>query len=253
MSRLPFAFFRRRNIKEQPRALPPGLRIYAIGDVHGRLDCLLMMDAAIRRDWARRTTENALVIFLGDYIDRGSDSRDVINILKQRGFAGLPARFLMGNHEDAMLSFLEDARIGPAWTSFGGFATLASYGVKPIGGGDQNRMEQLRNGLIQNLPDSHLDFLRSLELWIELGDYLFVHAGIRPGRALADQRREDLLTIREPFFAASSLPWRVVHGHTVIDKPVLLPHRISIDTGAYASGVLTCAVIEGDRAEILDA
>jgi serine/threonine protein phosphatase 1 len=253
MSRLPFAFFRRRRPPQPMACLPGGLRVYAVGDIHGRLDCLLMLETAIRRDvQARGEVEQAIVIFLGDYIDRGPDSNAVIKVLAKGRFASLPARFLMGNHEDTMLKFLEDSAIGSAWLNYGGTATLASYGVKPIGQESDGRMEQLRKGLIEVLPRDHLTFLQSLELAIELGGYLFVHAGVRPGRALSDQRREDLLTIREPFFAARQLPWKVVHGHTVFDQPVIGLYRVSLDTGAYASGVLTCAVIEGDQVEILD-
>jgi serine/threonine protein phosphatase 1 len=152
-----------------------------------------------------------------------------------------------------MLKFLDDSTIADAWFSYGGMATLASYNVRPVGSDTDSRNEQFRKGLIQALPPSHLHFLRSLELSIEIGSYLFVHAGIRPGKPLDEQRREDMLTIRDAFFAASDLPWRVVHGHTVTDEPQVLPHRIGIDTGAYMSGVLTCVVIDGNDAHILAA
>lgn len=213
-----------------------------------------MIESAIRRDLQLRGNSGgqAIVIFLGDYIDRGPDSRAVINVLLKGRFATLPARFLLGNHEDAMLQFLDDAKIGPAWLTHGGVATLASYGVKPVGREGEDRMEQLRKGLIEVLPTEHVTFLKSLELTIELGGFLFVHAGVRPGRPLVEQRREDLLTIREPFFAAKNLPWRVVHGHTVFDRPIVGPDRVSLDTGAYASGKLACAVIEGDTVDILN-
>ena len=255
MSRFSFDFLRRRKAPARPpAALPSGLRVYAIGDVHGRLDCLLTLEPAIRRDLIKRPPAGeAIVIFMGDYIDRGPDSSAIINVLRHRRFAGLPARFLLGNHEDAMLRFLEDGKVGAAWFAHGGMATLASYGVKPGGASKDSREEQLRVGLAEALPPAHREFLESLELWIELGGFLFVHAGIRPGKAMADQRREDLLMIREPFFAATNLPWRVVHGHTVIEKPLLTKDRIAIDTGAYATGNLTCAVIEGESAEILTA
>ncbi|TZG27568.1 metallophosphoesterase [Sphingomonas montanisoli] len=253
MSRFSFDFLRRRKAPSRaPASLPSGLRVYAIGDVHGRLDCMLMLEPAIRRDLIKRPPQgDAIVIFLGDYIDRGPDSSGIINVLRHRRFAGLPARFLLGNHEDAMLRFLEDAKIGPAWFAHGGMATLASYSVKPAGESRESRDEQLRQGLIEALPAAHLAFLESLELWIELGGYLFVHAGIRPGKPIEQQRREDLLMIRDPFFAGINLRWRVVHGHTVIEKPLLTRDRISIDTGAYATGNLTCVVIEGESAEIL--
>jgi serine/threonine protein phosphatase 1 len=256
MSRSPFAFFRRRrsSADELPRALPDGLRVYAVGDIHGRLDCLLLMESAIRRDLIARPPEGeAIVIFLGDYVDRGPDSKGVVNVLLRRRFAGLSVRFLMGNHEDAMLRFLDDPRIGASWFAYGGLATLASYGVESSRLGTKGASEELSIALTEKLPLEHRDFLAGLELFIELGGYLFVHAGIRPGKPLEAQRRDDLLGIREPFLSAKDLPWRVVHGHTVVDRPVLGPSRVALDTGAYATGTLTCAVIEGAEIEILSA
>ncbi|WCT74118.1 metallophosphoesterase family protein [Sphingomonas naphthae] len=234
-------------------SLPPGLRVYAIGDVHGRLDRLMAVEAAIAAHIAAHPPEgDALVIFIGDYVDRGPDSRGVIEALAGLRFAGLPARCLMGNHEDAMLQFLESAAIGPAWFEYGGMATLASYGVKPAGPESVDRFERLRQGLVAILPDSHRRFLGDLELSIELGDYLFVHAGVRPSRAIDQQQRDDLLTIREPFLSHDKrLALRVVHGHTVTDRPVFRQNRIGIDTGAYATGMLTCLLIEGEAASIL--
>ena len=234
-------------------SLPAGLRVYAIGDVHGRHDRLCAVEAAIRADVAAGPPPGeALVIFIGDYIDRGPDSRAVIEALLDRRFAGLPTRCLMGNHEDAMLQFLESAAIGPAWFDYGGMATLASYGVKPAGPESDDRIERLRHGLVAALPDAHRRFLQDLEVSIELGDYIFVHAGIRPSRALDQQQRNDLLTIREPFLShARPFGRRVVHGHTVTDRPVFRQNRIGIDTGAYATGNLTCLRIEGEDARIL--
>lgn len=247
-------FFRKLFQRDEPpqaAALPDGLRVYAVGDVHGRLDRLLLLDAAIRRDVASRPPAGeAIAILLGDYIDRGPDSKGVVNVLTRRNFGGLKTRFLMGNHEDALLRFLEEPQSGGAWLSFGGVATLASYAVKAAEGPDRLRL--LSESLKEQLPDAHLDFYRSLELHIELGGFLFVHAGVRPGRALDRQTRNDLLTIREPFMSAKSLPWRVVHGHTVIDAAEFRSTRISLDTGAYATGTLSCAVIEGSEAILLD-
>lgn len=193
------------------------------------------------------------MIFLGDYIDRGPDSRGVVNVLIRRNFAGLAARFLLGNHEDAMLKFLNDASTGDPWFAYGGLATLASYGVRPLGGIRSDRLTRLRDGLLAVLPPPHISFIHSLELSIEIGGFLFVHAGVRPGRELVAQRREDLLTIREPFLASSNLTWRVVHGHTIFNDAAIGPHRISLDTGAYATGRLSCAVIEGESVDLLQA
>jgi serine/threonine protein phosphatase 1 len=235
--------------------LPPGERIYAIGDVHGRLDKLVALEAQIAAHAAASPPPpDASVILLGDYIDRGPDSRGVVEHLLSRTLAGLPTRCLLGNHEAALLEFLESPAIGPAWLSFGGMATLASYGVTQPSQPVADRMEWLRQDLAGKIPRTHLDFLRGLEHSIERGGFLFVHAGVRPGRGLDRQSLTDLLEIREPFLGhRGALPWRVVHGHTVTDAPELLPHRIGIDTGAYASGRLTCAVIEGEGVDLLTA
>lgn len=233
--------------------LPPGLRVYAVGDVHGRFDCLGQIERAIARDHAARApVDEALVIFLGDYVDRGLASRDVVDRLSEPGFAGLPARYLIGNHEDALLRFLADPRAAVAWLSWGGVATLASYGITVAPNPTITQLMTAQRAFAAALPLAHHDFLARLEVAIELGDYLFVHAGIRPGVALARQRRADLIEIREPFLSYQErLPRRVVHGHTVTADPVILPSRISIDTGAYATGRLTAAMIEDDRVEIV--
>lgn len=233
--------------------LPAGQRVYAIGDVHGRLDKLRTMEAAVADHFQRSAEiDAATVIFLGDYIDRGPESRGVVEHLLPRRFAGLPTRCLLGNHEAAMLEFLEQPAIGPAWLSYGGVATLASYGVSIPPGPGPDRMEALRQGLLAQVPRAHVAFMEGLETWIQLGGYLFVHAGVRPGRPLEKQSKTDMLEIREPFLShRRALPWRVVHGHTVSDQPEVRSHRIGIDTGAYASGRLTCAVIEGHSVELL--
>jgi serine/threonine protein phosphatase 1 len=248
-------FSRLRNLGRQADLpeLPAGLRVYAVGDIHGRFDCLEQLERRIARHAAEAApAEEALVIFLGDYVDRGPQSRQVIDRLAAGSFAGLRARYLMGNHEDAMLGFLQDAPAHADWLSFGGVATLASYGVRPSLTASRDDIVAMQHALLEAVPRAHVRFLESLELWIELGGYLFVHAGIRPGLALGAQRRMDLLAIREPFLSTkAALPWRVVHGHTVLPEPILGPFRISLDTGAYATGRLSCAVIEGPAATLL--
>ncbi|MGL4314845.1 MAG: metallophosphoesterase [Sphingomonas sp.] len=247
--------FRRSDRDAAPAVyrLPPGMRVYAVGDVHGRFDCLGQIERAIARDHAARAPiAEALVIFLGDYIDRGLGSNDVLDRLTQPGFAGLPTRYLIGNHEEAMLRFLADPRDAAAWLNWGGAATLASYGITVSPAPTTGQLTTAQRALAAALPKAHRDFLTQLELAIELGDYLFVHAGIRPGVPLSRQRRADLLEIREPFLSSElRLPRRVVHGHTVTADPVILPSRISIDTGAYATGRLTAAMIEDDRVDII--
>ena len=246
-------FFRRPPKVIDEHRLPDGERVYAVGDVHGHLGCLDRIEAKIVADISDRPPIGcATVIFLGDYIDRGDDSRGVIERLTSRRFAGLPARFLIGNHEDAMLHFLASPRDSADWLSFGGAATLASYGIRVGGSPAAGHMSSLAEQLGKALPESHLQFLRDLELFILIGDFLFVHAGIRPNVALQRQTRRDMLTIREPFLSHHDvMPWRVVHGHTIVDVPTIARNKISLDTGAYATGSLTCAAIEGNEVRIL--
>lgn len=234
-------------------ALPDGLRVYAVGDIHGRFDCLAKLEDRIADyEASALPSRESMVIFLGDYVDRGPSSREVLQRLALGKFAGLPARYLLGNHEDAMLGFLETPDAYADWLSYGGMATLASYGVRPPARLDANGLSRIRCDLLHAVPPEHIGFLRTLELSMQLGDYLFVHAGVRPGLPLDQQRRTDLLTIREPFLSSKTpLPWRVVHGHTVLPEPIVEEFRISLDTGAYATGRLSCAVIVGNGALLL--
>jgi diadenosine tetraphosphatase ApaH/serine/threonine PP2A family protein phosphatase len=246
-------FFRRPAEVVEVHRLPEGERVYAVGDIHGHLDCLCAMEERIEADLRdHQPVSRATVIFLGDYIDRGLASREVVEKLLARRFAGLPARYLLGNHEDAMLHFLASPRDGADWLSFGGTATLASYGVWAGGAPSASLMPSLARQLSERLPPSHLEFLQGLELSILMGGFLFVHAGVRPGLPLAKQSRRDLLTIRDPFLACTELlPWRVVHGHTIVERAVVAANKISLDTGAYATGLLSCAVIEGAAVRLL--
>lgn len=227
--------------------VPPGTRVYAIGDIHGRADLLAELVGRIAEDARRSAAPTRRIVFLGDYVDRGPHSREVIDLV----LGGLPGGFdaitLKGNHEDFMLRFIEDARIGPGWLMNGGGATLLSYGARmPERGGTIERLDQLRRQLCANLPDRHLRFLRGLGRWHVEGDYFFVHAGIRPGVPLDEQQDEDILWIREEFLDDAGDHGKiVVHGHTIARSPEVRPNRIGIDTGAYATGVLTCLVLEG--------
>lgn len=240
--------FLRRRPPASTHRLPEGLRVYAVGDVHGRDDCLADMERRIGDDLARwPCAGDAAVIFLGDYVDRGPASAAVLERLAPRRFAGLPARLLLGNHEAAMLQFLADPIGGEEWLDWGGRETLASYGVGPEGA-----PRALAVALAEAMPTAHLAVLRELELSIELGGFLFVHAGLRPGVPLERQRRLDLLMIREPFLSSTRVgPHRVVHGHTIAPAVELLPHRIGVDTGAFATGVLSAVAIEGEEVAIL--
>ena len=231
--------------------------VYAIGDVHGRLDLLQALVADILTDIiAAQPAARPLLILLGDYIDRGDESAGVIGFLAAlKAHPALEVRALKGNHEQAILTFMEDPRLGPRWTGYGGDTTLASYGVRtPDAEADADAWAQARASLAEALPPSHLEFLQALELMIEVGDYLFVHAGIRPRVALDAQTEHDVLWIREDFLEASSHCGKVVvHGHTPAAEVEIKANRIGIDTGAYATGVLTALRLEGATRTLIQA
>lgn len=229
--------------------------VYAVGDVHGRLDLLEPLIRQIAADVldvgpARRP----VLVFVGDYVDRGLESKGVIDrILALRAEAAFEVRTLKGNHEEAMISFLNDAAAGPEWCEYGGAQTLASYGVaQPKLRGDAAEWERTREEFGRLIPASHLAFLSSLELILTIGDYAFVHAGLRPGLSIEDQDAHDLMWIRDVFLNERR-PFEkvVVHGHTPEEEPYIGPSRIGIDTGAYATGVLTAVRLAGEERTIL--
>ena len=230
-----------------PATLPPGTRVYAVGDVHGCLDKLVAIHAAIAQDLAARPIQDLRLIHLGDYVDRGPDTAGVIaRLAASETPAGITTVInLMGNHEDLMLAAI-DTPTDPAvqtWMMNGGANSLHSWGI-PLGTDPATWAARL--------PPAHLAFLRGLTLRHELGGYLFVHAGLRPGVPLAQQSRHDQLWIREPFLSsAADLGAVVVHGHTPRLRPEIKRNRIGIDTGAVMGGVLTCAVLEADRVAFL--
>lgn len=229
--------------------IPPGVICYAVGDVHGRLDLLDRLLAVIGEDAAKSPGQRRVLILLGDYVDRGPASRGVVDrLLELAREAALEIWTLKGNHEEALLSFLDDPRFGAAWSEHGGGATLLSYGVAPPRlKSDEAGWTQTHAAFREALPADHLDFFRELDLVRELGDYVFVHAGVKPGRPLERQLERDLLWIREEFLAlAEPLAGRVVvHGHTPMEEPQTTRGRIGVDTGAYATGVLTAVRLEG--------
>ncbi len=236
---------------------PAGTSVYAIGDIHGRADLLTKMHKRIGADAGKRARGNRkIVVYLGDYIDRGAKSRQVIDMLLRSPLEGFEAVFLKGNHEDYMLGFLEGVGDGMGWLFNGGAATIASYGIAPPGGAylQDGALDALRVALTAAIPAEHRAFLANLKLHHSEGGYLFVHAGIRPEVALADQSADDLMWIREEFLGSGAdHDCRVVHGHTITWSPEVLPNRIGIDTGAYVSGALTCLVIEGAETRFLTA
>ena len=241
-------FLRRALVAATPR-VAHGLAIYAIGDIHGRLDLLTDLLAQVAADAERHPVDQQRrLVFLGDYIDRGTESRGVVDALLDLSWPGFTHTFLMGNHEEAMLEFLDEQTDGVGWLTYGGLETLISYGVSvrklPT---DAASATELRDALREAVPPRHVDFLRRCVLSHVEGDYVFVHAGVRPGRSLEQQDRRDLLWIREEFLRApGALPGKVVvHGHTICDSPQDLGHRIDIDTGAFVSGQLTCLILRG--------
>jgi serine/threonine protein phosphatase 1 len=238
----------------RPFHVPHDHRVYAIGDIHGEAGLLRRLLAKLQADSAARDDGQAeTVIFLGDYIDRGPESRQVLDILTGDPFPGAQLRFVRGNHEQALLDFLVSPLETQSWLNFGGVETLASYGLRvPPGLSDPARLTGLAADLAARLPPRHLDFLRRTELMVIEGDYVFVHAGIRPGVPLPSQRPDDLLWIREGFIDRPLVAdFAVVHGHTIVDVPLLEGSRIAIDTGAYATGRLTAVALSGSERRII--
>jgi serine/threonine protein phosphatase 1 len=226
-----------------------GRLIYAIGDIHGRADLLARLLETIQADSeATGPEQQPVVITLGDYVDRGADSRGVIDQTIAAAASGrFEFRALMGNHEEILLNFLEDPQIAPLWREFGGLQTLRSYGVPPPR--PRARPEdwvEVQQKFRERLPAQHFDFIGGLELMAVYGDYAFVHAGAKPGVALEAQDRRALLWIRDEFLEADHAFGKIiVHGHTPAPAPFVGPTRIGVDTGAYATNVLTAARLYG--------
>jgi serine/threonine protein phosphatase 1 len=193
------------------------------------------------------------VVYLGDYVDRGLDSKGVLDLLLNNPLAGFDTVYLKGNHEDTLLRFLQDISVGPDWFAIGGNATVLSYGVRtPQGLSTAQRFEHIWSELPSCIPQDHLEFFLELELMYQAGDYLFVHAGIRPGTPLDQQNPEDLMWIREEFLSSKQEYGAiVVHGHSIRNRPDIQNQRIGIDTGAFATNVLTCLVLEGTTKRFL--
>jgi serine/threonine protein phosphatase 1 len=224
--------------------VPEGERVYAVGDLHGRLDLLEKMLAAIAADAAGAQRRNSIV-FLGDYVDRGPNSKGVIDRLIALDWPGWGKYFLRGNHDQAVLDFLADANSYRAWRDVGAAETLLSYGVYPPRFGTEDAFVAACVEFADKLPSAHRDFLDNLAYRHQAGDYYFAHAGVRPGIALDKQMPEDLLWIREDFLLFDGgLEKIIVHGHTPQEQPARRGCRIGVDTGAYASGRLSAVVLE---------
>ncbi|MBF0427824.1 MAG: serine/threonine protein phosphatase [Magnetococcales bacterium] len=228
--------------------LPDGVRLYAVGDIHGRADLLRRIHTLIAEDEAETSVlQRKIIVYLGDYIDRGDDSKGVIDLLLDEPLLGYERVFLKGNHEAEFQDFLVNPTAGHVWTQYGGLSTALSYQVRVPGRvSAEQRMRELRDQMLEAVPQNHHSFFTSLRFRYELGDFFFVHAGIRPGLPLGQQKPPDLLWIREPFLTYKGrLEKMVVHGHSITELPFVSHNRIGIDTGAYHSGHLTCLVLEG--------
>ena len=237
-----------------PSAVPAGTRLYAVGDIHGRADLLEALLQEIAEDAVRHPeTGTKQLIYLGDYVDRGPASSAVIDMVLHDAPPGFEVVPLMGNHEEMMLRFLEDIAVGRTWMMNGGDATLLSYGVEPPSMfAGTPRVHHAQQEFAERLPARHKRFLEGLAVSHVEGDYLFVHAGVRPGIALDQQRTEDLLWIRDEFLGSDrDFGKVVVHGHSITRDPEFRPNRIGIDTGAYRSNQLTCLVLEGTERRLL--
>ena len=233
--------------------VPAGAALYAIGDIHGRLDLLAPLVALIRTEAAAAKT---IVVTLGDYIDRGADSRGVVEMLADLAQTpGIEAHFLRGNHDQILLEFLEDPTVGPYWRRVGGGETLFSYGVEPPGTRKHmERWQAARDAFAASLPERHLRFFQDLNLSFTWGDYFFAHAGALPGTPLEAQTEEHLLWIRKPFLEHEGRFDRiVVHGHTPAAEAYADHRRVGLDTGAYMTGVLSACRFEGGGRRLIQA
>ncbi len=229
----------------------PNIRIAAFGDIHGRIDLLHKLAPALDKA-AQDPSRSLLEIYLGDYVDRGSNPKAVIQYLIDRlSLTDRRVICLAGNHEEMMVAALDSDKDFKKWLDFGGQSTLLSYGVSPVHTGKD--ITKIREAFIKALPQSHVDFLRNLPTSYAHAGFFFVHAGVRPKVPLENQKNEDLLWIRNPFLTSFiDFGAVIVHGHTPAAKPVFKPNRIGIDTGAYRTGVLTCLFITSEKIFVQD-
>jgi serine/threonine protein phosphatase 1 len=248
----PLPGIQRLSVRGRPPSLPAGVRIYSVGDIHGRLDLLNTLLSRIHTDLERRPTGKALYVFLGDYIDRGPSSRDTIDRLIEHGKRS-DSRFLKGNHEVIAIRCLSDRSLIDQWMRLGGLETLISYGVGPEILANGKQFAELQTAFHDALPQSHLRFLGGLQSSFSYGDFFFAHAGVKPGVELSRQKDSDLLWIRDDFLCSNvDFGKIVVHGHTPTHEIEVASNRINIDTGAFATGRLTSLVIEESSISVID-
>ena len=240
------------RVRGRRPSLPAELRIYAIGDIHGRLDLLNELLARISSDIALRPTVKPLYVFLGDYIDRGSASRETIDRLIEHGKTH-ESIFLKGNHELIAIKCLSDRGLFDQWLRLGGLETLVSYGVPAETLANGKQIAELQSAFHGALPQAHFRFFRDLKNSFECGDFFFAHAGVKPNVELSRQKENDLLWIRGEFLTSKDDFGKIiVHGHTPAREIEVGPNRINIDTGAFATGRLSCLVLEGEELSVID-
>ncbi len=240
---------RRRTVR-----LPDDTVVWAIGDVHGRRDLLEPLVAELLADLSRSPARRKVVVFLGDYVDRGPESCGVIELLAcLPGAHPFEFHFLRGNHEDRMEAFLTDPSVGPSWCDYGGREALLSYGIDaPVRRDDLEGWAITSQALNRAMKEAHKTFLANQEMSLGIGDYFFTHAGAKPGVPLESQSKHDLMWVRQ-LFLDDPRPFDrvVVHGHTPTEKVHIDHRRIGVDTGAYATGVLTALRLEGESRWLL--
>lgn len=242
---------RRSDERRMAARIPDGQRVYAIGDIHGRSDLLVELLGRLKADALGFEGEITLVC-VGDYIDRGPDSKGVVDVLLAEIPASWKTVFLRGNHEQAMLDFLAEPATRGEWLAWGGMQALESYGVAPYGARGIRDVAALAAEMRHALEEcGQMGFFEKTELAALCGDYMFVHAGVRSGIAADRQMAEDLLFIREDFLGRPhNLPYRVVFGHTIFSDPVIEDDRIGLDTGAFQTGILTALRLEDAEVEV---
>ena len=232
--------------------MPSGVRIYAVGDIHGCLDLLDELLARINDDMSSRPAVRPLSIFLGDYIDRGPSSRETIDRLIAHAEKN-ESVFLKGNHEQIAISCLRDRGLFERWMRLGGLETLRSYGITPGAPSDDKQIVRLQAAFHEALPQSHFRFFRDLQSSFACGDYFFAHAGVKPDIPLSQQKESDLLWIRQEFLSSrDDFGKIIIHGHTPARDIEVGPNRVNIDTGAFATGRLTCLVIDESSLSLID-
>lgn len=233
-------------------SISPGSRVYAIGDIHGSLAPLRSVQERILAHAEAHPIARKTLVYLGDYVDRGTDSRAVLELLTAAPLSGFDHVFLKGNHEHELLRFLGEGD-NPSWLKYGGKETIYSYGAKPPDPPtDRDALLKARVELASKISPDHLRFLTALKPYYIDGDYLFVHAGVKPGVPVKEQSEADLLGIRDEFLNSSlAFEKMIVHGHSASYQVEFRENRIGIDTGAFAGGHLTCLVLERTDHEIL--